>query len=544
MDSRLKFKQHIARASTKGLEAAMELKRLRGLSAATARQLFISTVVPLVDYASNVWMHAYQDKLVGPINRVQKAGAQAIVGTFLTVATAVAEAEANLVSVGERHRKRMIKMWLVMHTLPDTNPLRRITSRMKKFYAKHRSPLYKVARRLAAVPTDQLESILPFTIEPWRKKVTTMTDSQVDEGSSAKGDMVIATSSSARNSVVGSPGVINFWFGISTDSYFWSSQKGAGTDQQENIRQKSFYILGLSLRSCRRLHALAVVLAVALTVFHAAAAGAAKGRLDLHTPKDVFALVVIHLALRSVWYKVALRTHQILSFAFVYGLWRHASSADLFPRLYLKPAVVEAAAGESWTNASLWVPWASLGSAAQTHPFTVISWSEKLQKHLDLFIEPRGGFTKDLFALSDRGPATRRAMFNGPYGKNYQYIYMKMLLCWPPDLALLVTYRVGIAAQKLLNEALDEDKLDGEYNLRISIYINSENIVEVKFGDRATAYSGEILLANVVSSELRERRPGSKTVISVFAKCFIRDALNDLLWQIRRSNIDIMYTDY
>ncbi|KAM3552687.1 hypothetical protein MY1884_007077 [Beauveria asiatica] len=203
MDSRLKFKQHVARASTKGLEAAMELKRLRGLSAATARQLFISTVVPLVDYASNVWMHAYQDKLVGPINRVQKAGAQAIIGTFLTVATAVAEAEGNLVSAGERHRKRMTKMWLVMHTLPDTNPLRRITSRMKKFYAKYRSPLYQVARRLAAVPTDQLESILPFTIEPWRKKVTTVTDSQVDEGSSARGDMVIATSSSARNNVVG-----------------------------------------------------------------------------------------------------------------------------------------------------------------------------------------------------------------------------------------------------------------------------------------------------------------------------------------------------
>lgn len=51
-------------------------------------------------------------------------------------------------------------------------------------------------------------------------------------------------------------------------------------------------ILGLSLRSCRRLHALAGALAVALAVFHAAAAGTAKGRLDLHAPKDVFALVV------------------------------------------------------------------------------------------------------------------------------------------------------------------------------------------------------------------------------------------------------------
>lgn len=54
MDTRLKYKEHIARAASKGLEAAMELRRLRGLSPATARQLFTSTVAPVVDYASNV----------------------------------------------------------------------------------------------------------------------------------------------------------------------------------------------------------------------------------------------------------------------------------------------------------------------------------------------------------------------------------------------------------------------------------------------------------------------------------------------------------
>ena len=54
MDTRLKYKEHIARAASKGLEAAMELRRLRGLSPATARQLFSSTVAPVVDYASNV----------------------------------------------------------------------------------------------------------------------------------------------------------------------------------------------------------------------------------------------------------------------------------------------------------------------------------------------------------------------------------------------------------------------------------------------------------------------------------------------------------
>ncbi|KAJ5544108.1 hypothetical protein N7494_005387 [Penicillium frequentans] len=58
MDTRLKYKEHIARAASKGLEAAMELRRLRGLSPATARQLFTSTVAPVVDYASNVCTRA------------------------------------------------------------------------------------------------------------------------------------------------------------------------------------------------------------------------------------------------------------------------------------------------------------------------------------------------------------------------------------------------------------------------------------------------------------------------------------------------------
>ncbi|EAQ93689.1 hypothetical protein CHGG_01924 [Chaetomium globosum CBS 148.51] len=57
MDAKLRYKEHIARAASKGLSAAMELKRLSGLSPATARQLFTAMVAPVVDYASSVWMH-------------------------------------------------------------------------------------------------------------------------------------------------------------------------------------------------------------------------------------------------------------------------------------------------------------------------------------------------------------------------------------------------------------------------------------------------------------------------------------------------------
>ena len=203
MDTRLKYKEHIARAASKGLEAAMELRRLRGLSPATARQLFTSTVAPVVDYASNVWMHAFKNKNVGPINRVQRVGAQAIVGTFLTVATSVAEAEAHIATVQHRLWRRAAKIWTDMHTLPVTNPLRRSTAQIKKFRRYHRSPLYQVADALKSIEMETLETINPFTLAPWEARVQgdgqDLPETQTETG----GVMRIAVSSSARNEMVG-----------------------------------------------------------------------------------------------------------------------------------------------------------------------------------------------------------------------------------------------------------------------------------------------------------------------------------------------------
>ncbi len=112
------FREHIARAASKGLEAVLELRRLKGLSPPTARQLFTSTVAPVIDYTPNVWMHVCQYRTASPVQRVQRIGAQAVVGTFMSVATCVAEAEAHIASAQERFWKRAIKMWTDMHTLP------------------------------------------------------------------------------------------------------------------------------------------------------------------------------------------------------------------------------------------------------------------------------------------------------------------------------------------------------------------------------------------------------------------------------------------
>ncbi|KFX89620.1 hypothetical protein O988_08569 [Pseudogymnoascus sp. VKM F-3808] len=102
MDTKLKYMEHIARAVSKGLEAVMELRRLRDLSPLTARQLFTSTVALVVDYASNVWIHKIKPRTACAINRVQRIGAQSIVVTFSTVETSIAEAEAHIATAQDR----------------------------------------------------------------------------------------------------------------------------------------------------------------------------------------------------------------------------------------------------------------------------------------------------------------------------------------------------------------------------------------------------------------------------------------------------------
>jgi exonuclease III len=232
MDAKIKYKEHIARASSKGLEAALELKRLRGLSPATARQLFTATVAPVVDYASNVWMHAFKDKLKGPINRVQRIGAQAIVGTFLTVATSVAEAEACIAPAQDRFWRRVIKLWTDIHTLPNTNPLRRNTSRMRKFRRQHRSPLYEVADVLKDFAMEELETINPFTLAPWEKRVQTITDETAAEKVDAA--VRVAVSSSARNGLVGIGGATQLATSARSKPKLRTFYSTLGTRSQQN----------------------------------------------------------------------------------------------------------------------------------------------------------------------------------------------------------------------------------------------------------------------------------------------------------------------
>lgn len=209
MDTELRYKQHIANAATKGLLAVMALRRLRMISPSAARQLFGATVTPVIDYASNVWMHACGAKAMSPMNRIQRIGAQAIIGTFRTVATAIAEVEASIRTVQDRHAERATNLWISLRTLPKTNPLSRVGTRV---FQRFTSPLQKIAHAHQGTLTDRMEVIQPFAVAPWEGRLSTTIapdrEKAVEAVNSTHG-ILIATSSSERKGIVGMGGAIH-----------------------------------------------------------------------------------------------------------------------------------------------------------------------------------------------------------------------------------------------------------------------------------------------------------------------------------------------
>jgi hypothetical protein len=226
MDSELRYRQHMANAATKGLTAAMALRRLRMISPSTARQLFEATVVPAMDYASSVWEHACGGETMRAMNRVQRIGAQAIIGAFCTVATAIGEAEASIRTIRRRHSERAIKLWVSLGTLPKTNPLVRLSTRT---FQRFISPLQKIARAHRETPTDRMEAIQPYIVMPWEDRIAVTINRDTEkaiEAANATQGILIATSSSERGGVIGIGGAIHDTFSSEPNNGLRSSTTG------------------------------------------------------------------------------------------------------------------------------------------------------------------------------------------------------------------------------------------------------------------------------------------------------------------------------
>jgi ribonuclease HI len=210
LDQQLRFDEHYAHVAKRGLRAVMALKRLRALQPNTTRQLFIAAVAPTVDYASFVWSARANEgtrKLLEPIQRI---AAQAIVGTFRTVALGIAQAEAGIEPLWRRWQQQAHRTWIRWHTLPRKHPFWKCKRRIDMQNTRFMSPLQMHAQHYRSTDVSRVETIEAYGIAPWAEKVpvhiTEDHEQAIEQAQSAMLDARVEaffTDGSARNNRVG-----------------------------------------------------------------------------------------------------------------------------------------------------------------------------------------------------------------------------------------------------------------------------------------------------------------------------------------------------
>ena len=183
-------------------------------------------------------------------------------------------------------------------------------------------------------------------------------------------------------------------------------------------------------------------------------------------------------------YEIFLRTHQGLAILCAYSIWQHVPAAKIFPRFYLYTSAASFAVTsvlQGWTilhrngvfrhkptsaaithshgtvkirmqlsrplqvdpgqYINLWMPFVGFWSILQSHPFVVTSWADTPQTTLELFVQPRRGFTRELLHHARQGDRKniQWVMFSGPHG---QSVHMGKY-----EKVIMVADGAGIAAQ-------------------------------------------------------------------------------------------------
>jgi hypothetical protein len=175
LDQGLRFKSHIGKAANKGMKAVLALRRLRGLPPSVARQLFSSTVASKIDYAASVWCPIRQDATVAAgivrlFEAIQRVASQAIVGVFRNTALAIAEAEAGIEPTVVRLRARILKHWIVCHTLPKDHPFWSCRAAATMQDGSYPSP-FKILAKYGPQCLSDMEVIRPFPLDPWQRSL-------------------------------------------------------------------------------------------------------------------------------------------------------------------------------------------------------------------------------------------------------------------------------------------------------------------------------------------------------------------------------------
>lgn len=196
----------MARTLKWSVQAALALKRLKGLRASRCRRLFQSTVAPVMDYASVVWAPKGTKSTLKCLQSPVRIAAQAITTALSSVSLEVAEAEADIQSTQTRHFEQQRRFWINGHTLEKTHPVYKSTSQAKRSTKRFTSPLQTVASTFRNLDLLRIETITPYCIPPWQPRpqvVIPPSREKAAEKAKSPGTLALYTDGSARNGLVG-----------------------------------------------------------------------------------------------------------------------------------------------------------------------------------------------------------------------------------------------------------------------------------------------------------------------------------------------------
>ncbi len=128
LDSSLRLNQHIVNASNKGLRAVLALKRLTSIPPSVSRQMFVSTVYPVVvDDAPVLWEQQVTANFVPRLGQNPTVGGSVYYWSISISGPNICRIRSRNCSLDQKKR---CNFGLKYKTVPVTNSLGRISTKM------------------------------------------------------------------------------------------------------------------------------------------------------------------------------------------------------------------------------------------------------------------------------------------------------------------------------------------------------------------------------------------------------------------------------
>lgn len=155
--------------------SSIVIGRLRGVRPKQVRELYQSVISATTDFAASTWCARDRSGVrehLARLGRVQRMGAQLVIGPFRTVSSAVLQDEAGLEPVESRLARKSAERTLRGRALPHDHPLSVTMNGMERCSSRHKTPLFETWSRHHKVIQEtkglRVTPSMPHTVPPWR----------------------------------------------------------------------------------------------------------------------------------------------------------------------------------------------------------------------------------------------------------------------------------------------------------------------------------------------------------------------------------------